>query len=257
MIEIKDVNMKYPLDKGYKDTFLRPFKKELITALKDINININDGDNVAFLGENGAGKTTLLKLVAGILYPTNGKISVNNFDTVKHNLLARKSVGYVLNEERSFYWRLTGIQNLDFFGHLDNIFGKELKNKIDELISLVGLENAANKRFATYSSGMKQRLAIARGLLSDPNILVLDEPTRTLDPIAAEEIRGLITKKVHAYFNKTILIATHSLVEAEKICNKVCILSKSKLLLYQTKSDILDKYESLEQCYKTTINLIQ
>jgi ABC-2 type transport system ATP-binding protein len=205
------------------------------------------------LGSNGAGKTTLLKLIGGLLYPTEGNILINGYDTVKDNLKARQMVGFVLNEERSFYWRLTGRQNLSFFGHLDNLYGSVLDNKIIDLIHLVGLDEAADRHFSTYSSGMKQRLAIARGLMSDPGILILDEPTRTLDPIASEEMRSLITKKVHNYFEKTIFIATHRLDEAEALCDKICIMAKGQILLYQDKNEILSEFGSLENCYRYTL----
>ena len=204
---------------------------------------------MAFLGTNGAGKTTFLKLIGGLLYPSTGKIKVNDYDTIKENLKARKSVGFVLNEERSFYWRLTGIQNLMFFGTLDNLYGEKLEYKVNELINLVGLEKAKNKLFAGYSSGMKQRLAIARGLLSDPSILILDEPTRTLDPISAKDIKDIISERIHKDQERTLLIATHSLYEAETLCNKVCFMKNGRIIKFALIDELLVQFGSIENCY--------
>src|SRR5690349_6550707 len=135
MIQIKDVSMRFPVPKRYVDyLFFRTIN--YFNALNNINLEINEGDRVAFLGVNGAGKTTLLKLIGGLLYPTSGEINVNGYNTIKDNLQSRKSVGFVLNEERSFYWRLTAVQNLEFFGVLDNLKGEELGNKINDLLKL-------------------------------------------------------------------------------------------------------------------------
>ena len=243
--------MRYPMPKRYVEYITKPFKSESFTALHGVSMTIKTGDRVAFLGANGAGKTTLLKLIGGLLYPGSGTITVNNFDTISDNLKARKSVGFVLNEERSFYWRLSGTQNMEFFGSLDNLHGARLKSKVQALLHLVGLEEAGKKLFAGYSSGMKQRLAIARGLLSDPPILILDEPTRTLDPVAVKDVKNILLERVHANRERTLLIATHSLYEAQTLCNKFCFMKKGKIALYATLQDITDRYGSLEHCYNT------
>jgi ABC-2 type transport system ATP-binding protein len=256
MISIEDVRMDYPVPKKYADLILHPFSKKYFTALHKINFEINEGDRIAFLGSNGAGKTTLLKLIGGLLYPASGNIYVNGYNTIKQNLSARKCVGFVLNEERSFYWRLTGIQNLRFFGALDNWKGTALERKIEELIKLVGLESSANKLFAGYSSGMKQRLAIARGLLSDPDILILDEPTRTLDPVSADDVKNIITQRIHEKKERTLLIATHKLDEAQDLCNKVCIMKSGYILRYSSLEELLTQYVTLDNCYKSIINTI-
>ncbi len=161
------------------------------------SIEVEKGDRIAVMGPNGAGKTTLLKLIGGLLLPTAGDIVVNGFSTVHHNSAARKSVGFVLNEERSFFWRLTAAQNLEFFGALDNLWGADLRDRIRELIPLVGLEEAADKPISAYSSGMKQRLALARGLIAEPEVLILDEPTRALDPVACDELIELILSRIY------------------------------------------------------------
>jgi ABC-2 type transport system ATP-binding protein len=254
MIQITNVSMLFPVPKRYRDYLLRPFaKSKHFVALERVDLEINDGDRVAFLGVNGAGKTTLLKLVGGLLYPSSGAIVIDGYDTVRHNLKARQNVGFVLNEERSFYWRLSGLENLFFFGTLDNLYGAGLQEKTRELISLVGLEKAAHKPVATYSSGMKQRLAIARGLLCDPKILILDEPTRTLDPEAVEDVKRLVSKKIHESQQRTLLISTHRFDEVEALCNKVCVMKNGKLMAYRRVEEIKAESGSIADFYYHTI----
>ena len=226
VISVHNVSMQFPITKRYREWFLHPLRpRRAFKALQHASLEIHPGERIAVMGPNGAGKTTLLKLISGLLFPTEGEIKVNGLNTLQHNAAARKSVGFVFNEERSFYWRLTGVQNLEFFGALDNMRGAELTERIRELIQLVGLESAADKLLAGYSSGMKQRLALARVLIADPEVLILDEPTRALDPIASDEMINLILADIHRKAHKTLLIATHRPEEAVTLCNKVLVIS--------------------------------
>ncbi len=228
-----------------------PFaRRKYNTVLREVNLHIRDGDKIAFLGTNGAGKSTLLKLIGGLLYPSRGTIRVDGFDTYRENKKARRNVGFVLNEERSFYWQLTGRQNLQFFGALNNQFGPSLDHKIRDLFEMVGLERDGDKLVSGYSSGMKQRLAIARGLISNPNILILDEPTRTLDPISLGDVKGIIKDRLHLGARRTLLIVTHRLEEAAELCDKVCIINNGTILHYGTMSHSISAFGGLEACYK-------
>ena len=246
--------MIYTAPKPYIDYIRKPFKKRNFYALKNVNINIQSGDRVGIIGENGAGKTTLLKLIGGLLYPTHGNVIIDGVDTQKNNLKARKTVGYVLNEERSFYWRLTGNQNLRFFGSLDNLFGEMFEKRKDNLLRLVGLEEHGDKLFANYSSGMKQKLAIARGLISNPRILILDEPTRTLDPISAEEVKKILLTDIQGNTDNILLIASHRLEEVRDICNKVCFMKSGKIIKYDHIENVLSEHSDLYNAYKTILN---
>jgi ABC-2 type transport system ATP-binding protein len=256
MISINNLTMNYPVQKRYREYLLKPFsRRKIITALKDVNLQIKNGERVAFLGPNGAGKTTLFKLIGGLLLPSRGEIIVNGFNTLSGNIPARNSVGIVMNEERSFYWRLTGRQNLEFFGSLENIFGKKLNAKIDKLLELVGLKDNSNKPVSTYSSGMKQRLAIARSLLKDPAILILDEPTRALDPVSAEEYMNLILNKIHADNKSSLLIVTHRLEIVPKLCSRICIIDKGRVTMDENIQTINSKYKSIQDYYKKGVAL--
>lgn len=205
------------------------------------------------LGPNGAGKTTLLKLIGGLLLPTKGNIVVKGHDTLHENNAARKSVGFVMNEERSFFWRLSGIQNLEFFAVLDNLSATEVKERSHQLIRFVGLEDHIDMPVATYSSGMKQRLALARGLISEPEVLILDEPTRTLDPVACEDLINLIIERLHRGSGKTLFIATHRLEEVAKLCDKVLTINHGRIMSFDRISDLDQQGMNLSDYYRRNV----
>ena len=243
--------MRFPIAKRYRELVLAPFRpRKVFTALKSVDLEVDGGDRIAVLGPNGAGKTTFLKLVGGLLLPSEGEILVNSHNTLHHNAAARKSVGFVMNEERSFFWRLTGRQNLEFFAALDNLSGDNLKERSQELIRFVGLEAHIDQPVSTYSSGTKQRLAIARGLIPEPDVLILDEPTRTLDPVACEELIDLINERLHKTSRKTILIATHRLEEAMKLCNKVLIINQGRAVAFNRISGLTEQGITLTDYYR-------
>jgi ABC-2 type transport system ATP-binding protein len=255
MIRVQGVSMFFPVMRPVVDILLQPFAKtERFAALSDINLELQRGDRVAFLGPNGAGKTTLLKLIGGLLIPTKGEIFVNGLSTTQKNTAARLTVGFVMNEERSFFWRLSGKQNLQFFGALDNLSGKSLDRRIQELIDLVGLSEFIDKPFSSYSSGMKQRLAMARGLLTDPEVLILDEPTRALDPVACDELIELILNRIHADAGRTLLIATHRFEEVSELCSKVLVISKGQILACDELNDLNARGISLSEHYRNNLN---
>ena len=254
LVSARSVTMRFPIAKRYRELALHPFRpRRQFQALTDVNVTVEKGDRIAVLGPNGAGKTTLLKLIGGLLLPTKGQIIVNGHDTLRQNNAARKSVGFVMNEERSFFWRLTGIQNLEFFAALDNLSGLTARERIGELVRFVGLEDHAGKPVATYSSGMKQRLALARGLLSEPEVLILDEPTRTLDPVACEDLINLILERLHHDSRKTLLIATHRLEEVMKLCDKVVVISQGRILAVDRLSDLVTRGVALSEYYRKTV----
>ncbi len=231
LIAVENVTMRFPIPKRYREWVLAPHRRRRVcTALSNANLEVQTGDRIAVMGPNGAGKTTLLKLIAGALLPTEGKVFVNGHSTLEQSAAARRSVGFVFNEERSFFWRLTGVQNLEFFGVLDNLYGRQLRERIDHVLELVGLSDARDKAVYTYSSGMKQRLAIARVLIAEPDVLILDEPTRALDPVACDQLVELILSTIHRNSRKTLLIATHRPEEASLLCNKVLVVGGGNIL---------------------------
>lgn len=254
IISVRDVTMCFPIAKRYRELFFHPLRpRRVCTALSGATFEVEKGDRVAVMGPNGAGKTTLLKLIGGLLLPSKGDIFVNGFSTIAHDAPARKSVGFVLNEERSFFWRLTGAQNLEFFGALDNLWGEDLADRIRELMGVVGLEQAAGQPVESYSSGMKQRLALARGLIAEPRVLILDEPTRALDPIASDEMMDLIISRIYGDSDKTLLIATHRMEEAIKLCNKVLVIDRGRIQAFSSMADLNQEGITLPQYYRRAL----
>jgi ABC-2 type transport system ATP-binding protein len=253
-IAVRDVTMRFPIPKRYREWVTHPLRaRRVVAALQHASVDIQAGDRIAVMGPNGAGKTTLLKLISGLLFPTEGEVTVNGLSTLHDNAAARKSVGFVFNEERSFYWRLTGVQNLEFFGALDNLRGQALKERIQELMQLVGLERAGDQLVSGYSSGMKQRLALARVLLSDPEVLILDEPTRALDPVAADEMVNLVLTDIHRGSRKTLLIATHRPEEAVTLCSKVMVIDGGRMRGFVNLAQLKEEGTTLLDYYRRCV----
>ncbi len=202
---------------------------EAVTAVDDVSLTIPRGSLFGLLGPNGAGKTTLVKVLATLLLPTSGRAEVAGFDVVEHPDEVRRRVGVVLGGERALYWRLTGWENLWFFSQLYNIPGAEARDRVEELLELVGLGARGEDRVENYSKGMKQRLHIARGLLHDPEVLLLDEPTIGLDPHGAREVRGLVRRLVEEE-DRTVVLTTHYMYEADELSDQVGIIDRGDLV---------------------------
>jgi ABC-2 type transport system ATP-binding protein len=237
-IETLNLTKRFRQPKRYCDLFLHPFRRDEITVLEDINIQVNKGELFGLLGPNGAGKTTLIKILCTLILPSAGTALVNGHDIKRDGKAIRKSIGYVISEDRSFYWRLTGRQNLRFFAELNNFSRSEADQRIKELVELTGLRDEADKIFKNYSSGMKQRLAIARGLLTNPEILFLDEPTKSLDPIAAHDVKMFIRNRMVGEEKKKVVLATNNMQEAEELCDRVAIIHHRRVKVCETLEEI-------------------
>lgn len=195
-------------------------------ALKEIDLDIAEGEIVALLGPNGSGKTTLLKLVSTMLLPDEGSVTVAGSDTGTQADQVKKAVGIAVANERSFYPRLTAIENLDFFGTLENIAKAERKSRIATLLEQVGLQDGANTLVMKFSSGMYQRLGVARALLKQPRVLLLDEPTRSLDPEGTSRLWEIM--KATSERGTTVIVASHDFEEAA-LADRFCILDGGAL----------------------------
>ena len=204
----------------------KSFGKKIV--LRDINLRVKAGTILALVGSNGAGKTTLLKILATLVAPSGGDAFVNGRDVMAYPIETKKMIGFISSEERSFFWRLTGSQNLEFFSSLYNIDKKESRRRVDALLDELGSERNGNVRFREYSSGMKQILSILRGMLHDPQILLMDEPTRSLSPDIAKKVHDLIRSRAERD-GKTILIASHNLQEVEKLADSIAIIDSGTI----------------------------
>jgi len=215
--------------------------KKKIVAVDHVDIKVRAGQIYGLLGTNGAGKSTLIKMLATLVIPTEGAALVNGYDIINEDIEVRKSIGYIKGGERGFYYRLSGRQNLAFFASLYEIPKSQAKKKIEELLDFVGLTEHADKKVKEYSTGMKSRLAIARGLLNDPPILLADEPTNGLDPVSARKLRDFMLSSLKEEKGKTILLTTHNLSEAEYLCDEIAIMDAGKILIFGTLSELKRK----------------
>lgn len=196
-------------------------------ALSDFSLHIPGGQVQVLIGPNGSGKTTLLKLIATMLLPDSGRVLITGMDTRREGAAVREKVGFAVASERSFYPRLTACENLDFFAALDNIPRSARKHCISQLLNTTGLADQSDQLVMTFSSGMYQRLGIARALLKNPPIVLLDEPSRSLDPGSAVRLRHLIREL--SYRGTTVILATHSFDEAVAVGDQVAVLCRGKL----------------------------
>lgn len=197
-------------------------------ALRGVSLSVLPGEVVSLLGPNGSGKSTTLRLISTSLLPDRGKVVVNGSTTSADVKAVRKQVGFAQASERSFYPRLTIRENLMFFATLENISWRDRALRADEALTQVGLESHASKQVMKLSSGMYQRLAIARALIKNPSVLLLDEPSRSLDPAAASRLWELIRNLVAS--DITILLATHNFTEAVALSDRVAVLQQGELL---------------------------
>jgi len=213
--------------------------KSQIVAVKDVSLEVGYGELFGLLGPNGAGKTTTIKMLTTMLIPTSGRAFVLGHDVYKDVTKIRERIGIVLGGERGLYTRVSAIDNLRYFADLYGVPTKIRDKRVKELLQFMGLWDRGGDRVETYSKGMKQRLHLARGLINDPEIIFLDEPTIGLDPEIARETRKMIKDLVKN--GKTILLTTHYMFEAEELCDKVAVLRKGEIVAYDTPSG-LKKY---------------
>jgi ABC-2 type transport system ATP-binding protein len=224
-----------------------------VIAVNQVNLKVNRGEIFGLVGPNGAGKTTLIKMLTTLLLPTSGTANIAGYDVIHSAYHVRKLVGLVTSNERSFFWRLTGRQNLDFFASLYHIPRKISKERIAALFELLGLIKVADKRFDSYSTGMKQRLSIARGLLSKPNIIFMDEPTKGVDPIGTNEIIEIIKNQIVREWNSTLLITSHNLREIERLCNRIAIMNNGRIIAVGTLDELHAKTKCVDT-YRMTVH---
>jgi ABC-2 type transport system ATP-binding protein len=235
MIEITALTKYFPPAFSIRNIF---GKNPSIAIISELNLSITKGEVFGLIGPNGAGKTTLIKILAGLISPDKGNALINNYAIVKNQIDAKRSIGLVLAEERSFYWRLTGQQNLEFYGAFYGLNKKSLGARINELSDLLPLAYL-HKKVGEYSTGMQQQLKFARALLHNPPVMLMDEPTRSLDYSAAKELRRFIREELVKKQGKTVLLVTHDLKEAEEVCDRIGVIKQGRLVSIGNKEEIL------------------
>jgi len=231
VIEALDLRRTYKTSTG---TFRR--RSLEVEAVRGVTLGVEEGKLFGLLGPNGAGKTTTIKMLITLLIPTAGTASVLGYDVVKDAREVRKRIGYVFGGDRGLYDRLSGQDNLRYFAELYAVPPREQRARIAELLELVGLAGREKERVEGYSRGMRQRLHIARGLLHDPPVVFLDEPTIGVDPVGARELRTMIAQLVAA--GKTVLLTTHYMFEADQLCDRIAVISEGTIVAEGTPAEL-------------------
>ena len=199
-----------------------------VQAVRGVSFEIGEGELFGLLGPNGAGKTTTIKMLITLLIPTSGSARVLGHDVVDDAAWVRARIGYVFGGDRGLYERLSAFDNLRYFAELYAVEPKHQRRRIDELLELVGLKGREKERVEGYSRGMRQRLHIARGLLHDPPVVFLDEPTIGVDPVGARELRTTIASLTQS--GKTVLLTTHYMFEADQLCDRIAVIAKGRIV---------------------------
>ncbi len=214
-------------------------KVKKVEALKGVSFKVEKGTVFGLLGPNGAGKTTTVKILSTLLVPDKGRAWIMGYDVLEEPEKVREIIGVSLSVERGFFWKLTGYENLKYFGMLRGLSGRELDKRIRELMDLLGLLElgADTKFYEDFSLGMKARLSLARALIHDPPVLILDEPTLGLDPASSRHIRRLIVSLAHEE-GRTVLITSHNMWEVEVICDNVAIINKGRIIAMGTVPEL-------------------
>ena len=236
MIEVTNLRREYRVGKGAKAT--------TVVALDDVSLTIQEGEVHGLLGPNGAGKTTLCKILSTVLTPSSGEARVYGRDVVSEAERVRRLLGLVLGGDRGLYPKLTARENLDFWAAMYGISRRETRSRIDDVLSKVGLHET-DYPVERFSRGMKQRLHLARGLMPQPRVLLLDEPTTGMDPVAAMAFRDLV-HEVKAQ-GMTVLITTHDMAEAEAVCDRVTLIDNGHILATASPNELSRLISSFER----------
>lgn len=222
-----------PAYSGWR-ALLLPLARPTQRALAGLSLGVEPGEVVALIGENGGGKSTLLRILATLILPTRGRASVAGFDVERDPARVRQQLGYYTGGDEGFYSRLSARENLQLFATMNNLLGSEAHLSIARVAELMGLGDVLDRQVRTLSTGMVHRLGLARALVHGPAVLLLDEPTRSLDPMAAAEFRRFLKDDIVGRHGTTLLFASHALGEVEELADRVALLEAGRLLACDT-----------------------
>jgi ABC-2 type transport system ATP-binding protein len=228
----------FPTRRGWLETIRHPRSTQYQQVLQGVSCTVREGEFFGLLGPNGAGKTTLFKILATLVLPDSGSATIAGFDVVQDAREVRRVLSPVIADERSLYWRLTARDNLELYGALQGLARSAARARAGELLEVVGLADTGEKMVGSFSSGMKQRLLIARALIAYPRVLLLDEPTRSLDPLSARRFRAFLREEITGRQGCTVLLATHNAEEALELCDRVAVLNRGRLLAAGTAQSL-------------------
>jgi ABC-type multidrug transport system ATPase subunit len=251
-IAVESLEKYFPPARSGWRAFLQPFQKPTAMALAGVSFEVREGEALALLGANGAGKSTLLRILATLLLPTRGSARVACHDTVRDSREVRRRLGYHAGTDHGFYARLTGRENLLFFGRLNQLSSSVASHRIAQLAGQFRLGEALDRQVRTLSSGTVQRLSLMRSLLHRPAVLLLDEPTRSLDAIGAAEFRRFLKADILARTGASLLFASHTLPEVEMLADRVAIIDAGRVVECDTLPALKRRTgaETLEEVFR-------
>lgn len=229
-VRLEGLTKSFPVQRGWREVIRHPRARRWTPALRGVSCEVRAGELFGVLGPNGAGKTTLFKVLSTLVLPDAGHAQVMGVDVARHPARVRRLLAPVAADDRSLNWRLSARENLRLYAALHGLRARDARDRVDEVLAGVELDEAAERRAGTLSSGMKQRLLLARALLARPRVLLLDEPTRSLDPLSARRFRAFLRDEVVARRGCTVLLATHAPDEALELCDRVGVLHRGRLL---------------------------
>src|SRR5580692_2935536 len=226
-----------PAHSGWR-ALLQPIAPPSERALAGISFLVQPGEVVAIVGPNGAGKSTLLRILATLILPTHGRAAISDCDVERQPSRARRQFGYHTGGDEGFYARLSARENLAFFAAMNNLSRADTRQRIESVAELLGIQNDLSRQVRTFSTGMMHRLGLARALLHRPAILLLDEPTRSLDPIAASAFRRLLKEDLVRKGGTTLLFASHTLSEVEELADRVILLDGGRVVACESPREL-------------------
>jgi ABC-2 type transport system ATP-binding protein len=234
-VQVLGLTKQFAAPRSWRDTLRHPWKRDFVTSVHDVRFDVAQGEFFGLLGPNGAGKTTLFKLLSAAVLPDSGTAVVAGHDVIRSPQQVRRALTPVLASDRTLNWRLSARENLRLYASLFGLSGRAAERRIEEVLELVRLADVGEKMLGTFSSGMAQRLSLARAFLTRPSILLLDEPTRSLDPVSARDLRQFLREEVCLRQGCTVLLATHSADEAlSGLCDRVAVMNKGEVLAVGT-----------------------
>jgi ABC-type multidrug transport system ATPase subunit len=229
-LAVEELQKYFPVPQSGARAFLNPFSPLTHPALLGVSFEVGAGEVAAVIGANGSGKSTLLRILATLLVPTRGTARVSGYDVERQGPQVRAQLGFHSATDGGFYERLTARENLQFFAAMNNLFDAQAARRMEELTDLMGMGTFIDSQVRTLSTGQVHRLGLARAMIHRPIVLLLDEPTRSLDPIAAVEFRRFLKTQLVERHGTTILFASHTLAEVEQLADRVVLLEKGRML---------------------------
>ena len=236
IVRVDGLTKRFPLQRGWQESVRAPFARPTTLAVSNVSFEVREREIFGLLGQNGAGKTTLFKMLATLVTADEGSATVDGHDVQTEGARVRQLLAPVLANERSLYWRLSARENLRLYCALQGLHGEAARDEELRVLAVTGLSDTGDKLVGTFSTGMRQRLLIARALLARPRILLLDEPTRSLDPISARDFRAFLRNTIVGTEGCTVLLATHDAEEVWELCDRVGVLERGRLLAVDSTS---------------------